>query len=162
MRAEAEQAVVDLAVGQVDHRLAIAADTRQAIERRAAGHDFFEEPEPLERRLTRRLKRDAGTDRLRIVDSLEHRDGVTRAGEERGDGGAGGSRPDDADSKRLSVQHAPFYSQYSVPMKLSYVVLALLVSSSSVVAKGLTVDDMLAMQRVGPPVVSPDGKWLAF
>jgi dipeptidyl aminopeptidase/acylaminoacyl peptidase len=29
-------------------------------------------------------------------------------------------------------------------------------------AKGLTVDDMLAMQRVGAPVVSPDGKWVAF
>src|ERR1700755_1657777 len=29
-------------------------------------------------------------------------------------------------------------------------------------AKGLTIDDMLAMQRVGDPAVSPDGKWLAF
>ena len=29
-------------------------------------------------------------------------------------------------------------------------------------AKGLTVDDMLAMQRVGEPAVSPDGKWVAF
>ena len=28
--------------------------------------------------------------------------------------------------------------------------------------KGLTVDDMLAMQRVEDPVPSPDGKWLAF
>ncbi len=30
------------------------------------------------------------------------------------------------------------------------------------VAKGLTVDDMLAMQRVSDPQVSPDGKWVAF
>ncbi|MCW5802586.1 MAG: S9 family peptidase [Deltaproteobacteria bacterium] len=29
-------------------------------------------------------------------------------------------------------------------------------------AKGLTVDDMLAMQRVGDPAVSPDGRWVAF
>jgi dipeptidyl aminopeptidase/acylaminoacyl peptidase len=29
-------------------------------------------------------------------------------------------------------------------------------------AKGLTVEDMLAMQRVGSPAVSPDGRWLAF
>jgi dipeptidyl aminopeptidase/acylaminoacyl peptidase len=28
--------------------------------------------------------------------------------------------------------------------------------------KGLTVDDMLAMQRVGGPAVSPDGRWIAF
>ncbi|HEY5951439.1 MAG TPA: S9 family peptidase [Kofleriaceae bacterium] len=29
-------------------------------------------------------------------------------------------------------------------------------------AKGLTIDDMLAMQRVSDPQVSPDGKWIAF
>ena len=29
-------------------------------------------------------------------------------------------------------------------------------------ARGLTVDDMLAMQRVSDPNVSPDGKWVAF
>jgi len=29
-------------------------------------------------------------------------------------------------------------------------------------AKGLTVDDMLAMQRVSDPQVAPDGKWVAF
>jgi len=29
-------------------------------------------------------------------------------------------------------------------------------------AKGLTVDDMLAMQRVSDPRVSPDGKWVVF
>jgi len=29
-------------------------------------------------------------------------------------------------------------------------------------ARGLTVDDMLAMQRVTDPQVSPDGKWVAF
>ena len=28
--------------------------------------------------------------------------------------------------------------------------------------KGLTIDDMLAMRRVGEPAVSPDGKWVAF
>ena len=27
---------------------------------------------------------------------------------------------------------------------------------------GLTIDDMLAMQRVGDPTVSPDGRWIAF
>ncbi len=29
-------------------------------------------------------------------------------------------------------------------------------------AKGLTIEDMLAMQRVSDPQVSPDGKWVAF
>ncbi|MCE9579862.1 MAG: S9 family peptidase [Deltaproteobacteria bacterium] len=29
-------------------------------------------------------------------------------------------------------------------------------------AAGLTIDDMLAMRRVGEPAVSPDGKWVAF
>jgi len=29
-------------------------------------------------------------------------------------------------------------------------------------AKGMTVDDMLAMQRVSDPQVSPDGRWVAF
>jgi dipeptidyl aminopeptidase/acylaminoacyl peptidase len=35
-------------------------------------------------------------------------------------------------------------------------------AASSVHAKGLTVDDMLAMQRVSDPQVSPDGTWVAF
>lgn len=29
-------------------------------------------------------------------------------------------------------------------------------------AKGLTIEDMLAMQRISEPAVSPDGKWVAF
>src|SRR5690349_14724948 len=42
--------------------------------------------------------------------------------------------------------------------------LVLLTISGSAVAapKGLTVDDMLAMQRVSDPAVSPDGKHVAF
>src|SRR5689334_23262067 len=28
--------------------------------------------------------------------------------------------------------------------------------------RGLTIEDMLAMQRVSDPQVSPDGKWVAF
>jgi dipeptidyl aminopeptidase/acylaminoacyl peptidase len=36
------------------------------------------------------------------------------------------------------------------------------VPSVAVEAKGLTVDDMLAMQRISDPAVSPDGKWIAF
>src|SRR5580765_6658357 len=39
------------------------------------------------------------------------------------------------------------------------VVLAAAVPAS---AKGLTIDDMLAMQRVSDPAVSPDGRWVAF
>ncbi len=35
-------------------------------------------------------------------------------------------------------------------------------ATALVAAKGLTVDDMLAMQRVSDPQVSPDGKWVAF
>ena len=39
---------------------------------------------------------------------------------------------------------------------------ALSTLASPAQAKGLTVDDMLAMQRVGDPAVSPDGRWVAF
>jgi dipeptidyl aminopeptidase/acylaminoacyl peptidase len=42
------------------------------------------------------------------------------------------------------------------------VALGLLAASAPAVAKGLTIDDMLAMQRVGDPAVSPDGKQVAF
>ncbi len=41
-------------------------------------------------------------------------------------------------------------------------VVSLLSLASPAAAKGLTIDDMLAMQRVGAPVVSPDGKSVAF
>src|ERR1043165_5822600 len=48
-------------------------------------------------------------------------------------------------------------------MKLGLAVLgAALLAAAPAHAKGLTVDDMLAMQRVGDPNVSPDGKWIAF
>jgi len=41
--------------------------------------------------------------------------------------------------------------------------LALALPTAAVAApKGFTVDDLLAMQRVGEPAVSPDGKWVAF
>ena len=46
-------------------------------------------------------------------------------------------------------------------MKLHAVVLGLLVATTAS-AKGLTVEDMLAMQRIGEHTVSPDGKWVAF
>ncbi len=41
-------------------------------------------------------------------------------------------------------------------------VVSLLAITTPAAAKGLTIDDMLAMQRVGAPVVSPDGKSVAF
>lgn len=37
-----------------------------------------------------------------------------------------------------------------------------LATAPRVEAKGLTVEDMLAMQRVGDPQVSPDGRWVVF
>ena len=47
------------------------------------------------------------------------------------------------------------------PMKLP--VLGILLGlTASVSAKGLTIDDMLAMQRVSSPAVSPDGRQVAF
>jgi len=47
-------------------------------------------------------------------------------------------------------------------MKHQLALLAMLAMSTPAAAKGLTIDDMLAMQRVGEPAVSPDGKQLAF
>src|SRR5882762_791250 len=47
-------------------------------------------------------------------------------------------------------------------MKLQLALLGVLALGAPATAKGLTIDDMLAMQRVGDPAVSPDGKWLAF
>ena len=35
-------------------------------------------------------------------------------------------------------------------------------ASGPAAAKGLTIEDMLAMQLVIDPQVSPDGKWVAF
>ena len=42
------------------------------------------------------------------------------------------------------------------------VLVGLLATVAPAAAKGLTIEDMLAMQRVGEPVPSPDGKWIAF
>jgi dipeptidyl aminopeptidase/acylaminoacyl peptidase len=47
-------------------------------------------------------------------------------------------------------------------MKLQLVLLGLLAVAAPAAAKGLTIDDMLAMRRVADPAVSPDGKWVAF
>ena len=48
-------------------------------------------------------------------------------------------------------------------MKLELVLVgAALAAAQPANARGFTVDDMLAMQRVGTPAVSPDGKWVAF
>jgi dipeptidyl aminopeptidase/acylaminoacyl peptidase len=53
-------------------------------------------------------------------------------------------------------------------MKLKVVLLGLVTlwlwlwDAAPVAAKGLTIDDMLAMRRVGDPAVSPDGKQIAF
>jgi dipeptidyl aminopeptidase/acylaminoacyl peptidase len=47
-------------------------------------------------------------------------------------------------------------------MKLQLALLALLAAVAPAAAKGLTIDDMLAMRRVGEPVVAPDGKHVAF
>lgn len=40
--------------------------------------------------------------------------------------------------------------------------LLLLALPALAAAKGLTIDDMLAMQRLSDPAVSPDGKWVAY
>jgi dipeptidyl aminopeptidase/acylaminoacyl peptidase len=45
---------------------------------------------------------------------------------------------------------------------LALAVSVLLSRPGDALAKGMTVDDMLAMQRVGEPTVSPDGKWVAY
>ena len=45
---------------------------------------------------------------------------------------------------------------------MSSLVLLLIAGTGWRGAKGLTIEDMLAMQRVGDPVVSPDGKRVAF
>src|SRR5262245_43688778 len=55
--------------------------------------------------------------------------------------------------------------QYSTAMKHHLVRFAAVVvaaASAPAHAKGFTIEDMLAMQRVSDPAVSPDGKWVAF
>jgi dipeptidyl aminopeptidase/acylaminoacyl peptidase len=47
-------------------------------------------------------------------------------------------------------------------MKLRLALLGVVLGVVPAQAKGLTVDDMLAMQRVGSPAASPDGRWIAF
>ncbi len=47
-------------------------------------------------------------------------------------------------------------------MKLALALLGVALATQSVSAKGLTIEDMLAMQRVADPQVSPDGKQIAF
>jgi dipeptidyl aminopeptidase/acylaminoacyl peptidase len=47
-------------------------------------------------------------------------------------------------------------------MKTALAVLCLVGVAAPVAADGLTIDDMLAMQRVGEPASSPDGRWVAF
>src|SRR5690242_21876714 len=46
--------------------------------------------------------------------------------------------------------------------KLVLAALALVAAPAVAAPHGLTIDDMLAMERVSSPVVSPDGKWVAF
>src|SRR4051794_15617278 len=47
-------------------------------------------------------------------------------------------------------------------MKLTLALLGLLAAAAPAAAKGLTIEDMLAMRRVSDPAVSPDGKWVTF
>ena len=47
-------------------------------------------------------------------------------------------------------------------MKLQLALLGVLLVAAPAAAKGLTIDDMLAMRRIGDPAVSPDGKQVAF
>ncbi len=47
-------------------------------------------------------------------------------------------------------------------MKLRLAFLGIVLGVAPALAKGLTVEDMLAMQRVSSPAVSPDGRWIAF
>src|SRR6185503_14676649 len=48
----------------------------------------------------------------------------------------------------------------TLPAALIFTVLAAVPAVAA--PKGLTADDMLAMQRISDPQVSPDGKWVAF
>ena len=47
-------------------------------------------------------------------------------------------------------------------MKLQLALLGLLAVGAPAAAKGLTIEDMLAMRRISDPQVSPDGKQVAF
>jgi dipeptidyl aminopeptidase/acylaminoacyl peptidase len=47
-------------------------------------------------------------------------------------------------------------------LQISIAALLIAVTSTPAQKKGLTVDDMLAMQRVAEPDVSPDGAWVTF
>jgi dipeptidyl aminopeptidase/acylaminoacyl peptidase len=45
---------------------------------------------------------------------------------------------------------------------MALAVLVAVATPAAAAPHGLTIDDMLAMERVSDPVVSPDGKWVAF
>ena len=47
-------------------------------------------------------------------------------------------------------------------MKLQLALLGVVLGAAPASAKGLTIDDMLAMQRVSSPAVAPDGRWIAL
>lgn len=47
-------------------------------------------------------------------------------------------------------------------LRLVPLVLLALAAPAAAAPKGFTVDDLLAMQRIGEPAVSPDGTWIAF
>jgi dipeptidyl aminopeptidase/acylaminoacyl peptidase len=47
-------------------------------------------------------------------------------------------------------------------MKLQLALLGIVLGAAPASAKGLTIEDMLAMQRASSPAVSPDGRWIAL
>jgi dipeptidyl aminopeptidase/acylaminoacyl peptidase len=47
-------------------------------------------------------------------------------------------------------------------VKMTLAVLLAVAGTAAAAPHGLTIDDMLAMERVSDPAVSPDGKWVAF
>jgi dipeptidyl aminopeptidase/acylaminoacyl peptidase len=51
---------------------------------------------------------------------------------------------------------------FAVTVATAAATAASLAAASPAAARGLTIEDMLAMQRISEPAASPDGKWVAF
>lgn len=99
MDAEADEPRIDRRVRQIDQRPAAGEATRQPIDGRAVSDHLVEHAEHVQRRLPRRLQRDARAYRARRDDALEHGDDVALPRQQRRRRRPRGARSDHRDAQ---------------------------------------------------------------